>query len=315
MLLLFRNIRRNDEVCKDDCIKFGIRRIYGFDDFKINFTYPKKVVNSIIDDEYLDGRERFRYKKAVILMGANATGKTSIGKALLKIITYINTGNIAVLYDMIMGKTGSFLIDFVNDGFCLHRLIGNIDVVTSSIDIKYQSAKIDKMDSYEKCITKLEDHTNEAMKNINSLKKIIGPISYRFAYPEIESSILLNDIDRQVFLKTLRAVIGTLDPTLKEVTISRDLKDTFIIKRKNTEIIIQEGKLLNREVLSSGTAEKIDVAPYFEESSVVILCKVMGKSDFDQKSVDENVYEWYQKEGVHRQYYGEIVKVLVKDYK
>ena len=41
----------------------------------------------------------------------------------------------------------------------------------------------------------------------------------------------------------------------------------------------------------------------------------MGKSDFDQKSVDENVYEWYQKEGVHSQYYGEIVKVLVKDYK
>ena len=38
----------------------------------------------------------------------------------------------------------------------------------------------------------------------------------------------------------------------------------------------------------------------------------MGKSDFDQKSVDENVYEWYQKEGVHSQYYGEIVKVLVK---
>ena len=41
----------------------------------------------------------------------------------------------------------------------------------------------------------------------------------------------------------------------------------------------------------------------------------MGKSDFDQKSVDENVYEWYQKEGVHSQYYGEIVKVLVKDCK
>ena len=45
-----------------------------------------------------------------------------------------------------------------------------------------------------------------------------------------------------------------------------------------------------------------------------VQCKVMGKSDFDQKSVDENVYEWYQKEGVHSQYYGEIVKVLVKDY-
>ena len=63
------------------------------------------------------------------------------------------------------------------------------------------------------------------------------------------------------------------------------------------------------------TVNNQDVAPYFEESSVVILCKVMGKSDFDQKSVDENVYEWYQEEGVHSQYYGEIVKVLVKDYK
>ncbi len=56
-----------------------------------------------------------------------------------------------------------------------------------------------------------------------------------------------------------------------------------------------------------------DVAPYFEESSVVILCKMMGKSDFDKDNVDENVFEWYQNEGVHSQYYGEIIKVLVKD--
>lgn len=46
--------------------------VYGFDDFNINFTYPKKIVNSIIEDENLEGRERFRYKKVVILMGANA---------------------------------------------------------------------------------------------------------------------------------------------------------------------------------------------------------------------------------------------------
>ena len=53
-----------------------LKRIYGFNDFNINFSYPKKIVNSIIDQEYLKGRVRFRYKKAVILMGANATGKT-----------------------------------------------------------------------------------------------------------------------------------------------------------------------------------------------------------------------------------------------
>lgn len=52
-----------------------LKEIYGFNDFHINFSYPKKIVNSIIDQEHLKGRERFRYKKAVILMGANATGK------------------------------------------------------------------------------------------------------------------------------------------------------------------------------------------------------------------------------------------------
>lgn len=36
------------------------------------------------------------------------------------------------------------------------------------------------------------------------------------------------------------------------------MKDTFIIRRGGTEIIIQEDKLLNREILSSGTAEGIE---------------------------------------------------------
>lgn len=29
------------------------------------------------------------------------------------------------------------------------------------------------------------------------------------------------------------------------------------------------------------TVNNEDVAPYFEESSVIVLCKVIGKSDFD----------------------------------
>ena len=59
-----------------------LNNIFGFNDFHINFSYPKKIVNSMIQDEHLAGRLNFRYKKAVILMGANAPGKTSLGKAL-----------------------------------------------------------------------------------------------------------------------------------------------------------------------------------------------------------------------------------------
>ena len=130
----------------------------------------------------------------------------------------------------------------------------------NEVTIHYQSAEIGPMDSYEKCVEKLKDYTKEATRTATSLKKLIGEVKYRFAYPEIEKSLKLTGTNRNILLKTLRAVIGTLDPTLQDISISRDLKDTFIIRRGGTEIIIQEGKLLNRDVLSSGTAEGIDVA-------------------------------------------------------
>lgn len=236
-------------------------KIYGFQNFEIDFTYPKKVVNSILEDEHLEGRERFRYKKAVVLMGANATGKTSLGRALLKIFSFLNTGNSAILLDMVSEDGASFCMDFVNRGFTMHRISVDIPHVDEDIQLRYEAAEIDAMDSYEKCVKKLTDQT-ASVKQFTSLKRLVGPIEYRFAYPEIERSLKLSGTDKNALLKTLHAVIGTLDPTLQDVSLSRDLKDTFIIKRKGKEIIIQEGKLLNREVLSSGTTEGIDVAVF-----------------------------------------------------
>lgn len=254
-------------------LNLALNGIYGFDDFSINFSYPKKIVNSIIEEENLQGRERFRYKKAVILMGANATGKTSMGKALLRIFDYMQTGNPAQLYEMVSGEKGSFSIDFVNGDYRLQRLSAEINAANSDVKIQYETAEIGALDSYEKCVEKLTDHTDEATKTATALKKLVGEVRCRFAYPEIEKSLKLTGANKGTLLKTLRAVIGTLDPTLQDVSISKDLKDTFIIRRGNTEIIIQDGKLLNREVLSSGTAEGIDVA--------LFLAAMMAKeSDF-----------------------------------
>lgn len=236
--------------------------IYGFDDFCINFTYPKKIVNSIIDGENLEGRERFRYKKAVILMGANATGKTSLGKALLRIFEYMANSNPLPLCEMVSGSRGSFSIDFVNGGYRLQRLSGAINPSQNEVEIQYEDAEIGLLDSYEKCVTKLRDRTAEATKTATSLKKLVGEIRCRFAYPEIEKTLKFTAANKAILQKTLHAVIGTLDPTLQDVSLSKDLKDTFIVRRGDAEIIIQEGKLLNRELLSSGTAEGIDVAVF-----------------------------------------------------
>ena len=103
-------------------LNLQLNGVYGFNNFNINFTYPKKIINSIIEDEFLDGRERFRYKKAVILMGANATGKTSLGNALVRIFTYMTTSNPLLLCEMLAGEKGSFSIYFVNGDYRLQRL-------------------------------------------------------------------------------------------------------------------------------------------------------------------------------------------------
>ena len=209
-------------------LDFELKGIYGFNDFHINFSYPKKIVNSIIDQEYLKGRERFRYKKAVILMGANATGKTSLGKALLRIFGYMTDGNPTPLYEMVSGDKGYFSIDFVNGDYRLQRLSAQIDASNQEIDIQYQTADIDTMDSYEKCVKKLKDQAIEATRTATALKKLVGAVRYRFAYPEIEKSLKLTGANKSSLLKTLRAVIGTLDPTLQDVSLSKDLKDTVM---------------------------------------------------------------------------------------
>ena len=111
----------------------------------------------------------------------------------------------------------------------------------------------------------LDVYEKQGIKNGAPTNKMKGPAfktELATAYPEIEKSLKLTTANKKILLKTLQAVIGTLDPTLRDVRLSKDLKDTFIIRRNDTEIIIQEGKLLNRDVLSSGTAEGIDVAMF-----------------------------------------------------
>lgn len=109
MMPLVRKYRTNEKSDAMVILNLVLKKIYGFDDFTINFSYPKKIVNSFIEAEHLKDRERFRYKKAVILMGANATGKTSLGKALLRIFAYMENGMPSSLFEMVSGENGYFL--------------------------------------------------------------------------------------------------------------------------------------------------------------------------------------------------------------
>ena len=268
-----------------------LNHVYGFDDFHMNFSYPRKLLPSLLGEETLEGRERFRYKKAVILMGTNATGKTSLGKALLKIFSSIKEANEAILRELDhTGTPAKFQVDFVNEGYMLHRFAGTID--GENVSIRYLTAEIAEMDSYEMAVEKLVDRTDEIGGNFKTLRKAIGPLEFRFAYPEIETTLRVADVEKIALLKTLRAVIGTLDPTLTDVSIAKDLKDSFVIRRRGKEIIIQDGKLLNRELLSSGTAEGIDVAVFLASMLSHKDCFYYCDEHFSyiQSDIEKNIF-------------------------
>ena len=162
-------------------LNLELKGIYGCDEFSINFTYPKKLVKSIVGDEHLEGRERFRYKKINILMGTNATGKTSLGRSLLKIFNFINTGNEALLLDMATDDNAFFSLDFVNEGFVMHRLTGTMIESEGIVDVHYYACEIGEMDFYERCVEKLQERTDQIEGKGLLLKKRVGEIRSRFA--------------------------------------------------------------------------------------------------------------------------------------
>ena len=69
-----------------------IDNLYAFKNFHMNMSYPKKIVDSTIENECLTDRPNFRYKKVNIIMGGNATGKTSLGKLLMTFMKYFSDG-------------------------------------------------------------------------------------------------------------------------------------------------------------------------------------------------------------------------------
>ena len=261
-------------------LNLELDNIYSFKDFKVNFSYPKRVIKSTIEGEYLKERPNFRYRKAVILMGSNGSGKTTLGRALLRIFRFIELGDFSFIREMIgnPSKPASFSIDFVNGDNVLNRLVFEsrkedekslFPVFIFSI----MQATIGINDTYEKAVDKL--------KLIDFESNMMIPDLFRNVFGEIECSFALldesnkehntSDINQELFLSVLKAVIGTLDPTLTDISILEGVEDSYVIRRNGQEIILQKGKLLGGEFLSSGTLKGIDIA--------ILMAKIISNNN------------------------------------
>ena len=244
-------------------LNLELDNLFGFEDFKINFSYPKKIENSSIKDEFLKDRPNFRYKKVNILLGANSTGKTSIGKAMMAIFNFLNKKEIIALTQYIrdIEKEMSFSIDFILDSKnILYRVNLKYKKENEKIDLDLYKADILKNDSYETTIEKFKKLNLENESYIEVLDKLKKVSGWLFTYPEQGSNFLKSNSE-VMDVKIFENILKTLDPSIEKVRKLDEVKNSYILTLKGEDLVIQDGEFVKKNnILSSGTKAGLDIA-------------------------------------------------------
>ncbi len=243
-----------------------------FENFDICTSYPKKIVDSSIEEEHLDGFPQFRYKKVIVLMGGNATGKTSLGRVLGGIFNFIYNKEYRFITSLVEDKLqpAFFSVDLVLNGSTLCRIESTIRAKENAAaqynsDDIYVSVSLEpilKMDSYERCAKRLSAQSHPAEDNyITELEKVKG-MSWMFEYPRDSAEIRKSsaNIDMNLYASILERTLKILDPRIVSVARVRETENTCVIFYRNQEVVLQDGRTLPPFVLSSGTAEGIGIA-------------------------------------------------------
>lgn len=257
---------------------------YSFKNFHVNFTYPKKIVGSNIQDEYLIDHPNFRYKKVNIIMGANASGKTTLGYMLRNIFNFISRKNVAILVENIANpkKKASFVLEMVCSKDKMYRIrceivqkpddSGNMTEII--VNLHVTSVMIGMRDSYEICKKKLDDKEDveETTNYVEELDKI-DELYWLFEHPDDVDRVLHLPQKDTLFPHILKNVLMTLDPAITNVELLKNVKNSYVIRMPNRDIVIQDGEKFSTKLLSSGTKAGVEVA-------VVMSSLIQGKNSF-----------------------------------
>ena len=96
-------------------LRVELDNVYAFNKFKANFSYPKKLVNSSLDGEYLKDYPNIRYTKLNVLMGSNSTAKTTFGQAIWHIFMFLSNKEAVNITNIVANKNkkASILMDLI----------------------------------------------------------------------------------------------------------------------------------------------------------------------------------------------------------
>ena len=241
-----------------------------FNDFELCTSYPKKIVGSGIGEEHLDGKPNFRYKKLIVLMGANATGKTALGRILMSIYSFISKKEYSGITNLIedKGEPASFVIDMVMEGSELYRIsavfngLDDIGSYTSNdISVSVKNTSILANDNYERCGERLDAAPEQEYLSYITALEQVPAFSWGFEFSADMFTIYrARTKDFETYHKVLRETLMTLDPRIEDVTVVESDKGTVSIRFPNFSVLMNRGIILSPGILSAGTVEGIGIA-------------------------------------------------------
>lgn len=246
-------------------LRIELDNILCFNKFEADFSYPKKIVKSPLGGEYLSHYPSIRYKKVNILIGSNATGKTSLGKAIWTIFLFLRDKESKTIRNVVSdtNKEATFLMDCVFAEGIFFRFEGIVRT-SGDVDVRYRALPLTKLDTYETLIKRLPE--TEFANHVKALDGVAFG-GWNFCFPTIEDGFdIINckydDNESRSFISIFEHILKTLDPSIKEVFKSNEQENTFIIKLFNNKTIaVKHGeKISGLNHLSSGTKYAINIA-------------------------------------------------------
>jgi AAA15 family ATPase/GTPase len=254
-------------------MKLKLDNYMAFNDFEMSMTYAKKIVGNQMT-ECLKDHPNFRYKKLNILMGANASGKTAIGRMLLSILNFIARKEYAGITSRINDteKDAVFEIQFVvNDDFYRVSSIikgkkENKSYSSSDFLMKVEQTEIGKSDTYEKTLEKLNaksdtGYCNDYIRELEKIKNLSW--AFEFSGDSVSMAAGYTPKNEERYLQILKNTLQALDPLITDVERVKEVKDTYVIKLGGNQVIIKNGVIADDGLLSSGTREGVSLANMF----------------------------------------------------
>lgn len=292
--------------------RIQIDNLFCFSDTVLNLTFTRPSANSSIEGEYIEGYERFYFKKVCILSGANASGKTSLGRVLFAVQQFLDRGVVDTSLLQITDKTRRAYVEvdfFQSHNSRLYRVgIELLDKDKKAIFVKnitICSIRLRKNDSCSTATKRLSEiwdagqlcssakgiYYSSELLSQNEFSHCVLNENFFFGWHYVlsenqEVASKFSRVDKNV----LSAILKTFDNTIKSVTeLTTTTEDNEVETQgysvsfnNNDKVIIDlEGDITNKERLSRGTYEAVKISHLL--SGIITDAKEDDKIDYDEK--------------------------------